>query len=56
MPKVVTDHFMVPVSPNPHFIGRREQLQRLDDCLSAQDYDTNSTYPIVAIHGLGGVG
>lgn len=47
---------MVPVSPNPHFVGRTQQLQLLEDCLSAQDYSTCSTYPIVAIHGLGGVG
>ncbi|KAF6231685.1 hypothetical protein HO173_009987 [Letharia columbiana] len=53
---VVPGHFIVPVSPNPHFVGRTEQMQLLEDCLSAQDYDVCTTYPIVAVHGLGGVG
>lgn len=47
---------MVPVSANPQFVGREEQMQLLEDYLSAQDYDICSTYPIVAVHGLGGVG
>ena len=55
-PTIVTGHFMVPVSPNLQFTGRTEQLQMLEDLLSAQDYDTHSSYPVVAIHGLGGVG
>lgn len=53
---LVPGHFIVPVSPNPHFVGRTEQMQLLEDCLSAQDYDVCTTYPIVAVHGLGGVG
>lgn len=47
---------MVPVSANPQFVGRTEQIQLLEDLFSAQEYDTCSTYPIVAVHGLGGVG
>ena len=49
-------HFMVPVSPNSQFVGRTEQLQLLEDFLSAQEYDMCSAYPVVAVHGLGGVG
>ena len=56
MSTIVTGHFMVPVSPNPHLTGRTEQLQCLEDLLRAQDDNTRSTYPVVAIHGLGGVG
>lgn len=52
----MTGHFMVPVSPNPQFTGRTEQLQILEDLLSAQDHNTHSSFPVVAIHGLGGVG
>ena len=52
----VDGHFMVPVSPNPFFVGRTEQLQLLEGLLGAQDYDTCLKYPIVAVHGLGGVG
>ena len=52
----VDGHFMVPVSPNPLFVGRTEQLQLLEGLLGAQDYDTRLRYPIVAVHGLGGVG
>lgn len=47
---------MVPFPINPQFVGRTEQIQLLEDYLSAQEYHTCSTYPIVAVHGLGGVG
>ena len=52
----VDGHFLVPVCPNPFFVGRTEQLQLLESFLSAQHYDTRLKYPIVAVHGLGGVG
>lgn len=49
-------HFLVPHSKNPHFWGREGELTVLDEYLTEVDYDTSSNYPIVAVHGLGGVG
>lgn len=47
---------MVPVSQNPQFLGRELELDAIDQYLTEPDTKRNSTYPIIAIHGLGGVG
>lgn len=49
-------HFMAPKSRNPQFSGKDGELALLDEYLTELDNYTCSTYSIVAIHGLGGVG
>jgi hypothetical protein len=49
-------HFIVPFAPNPQFYGRNSELTLLDELLTASDDTEKSTYPIVAIYGLGGIG
>lgn len=49
-------HFLVPVSPNPNFVGREKDMTMLEGYLNPQEHQTSSGYPIVAVHGLGGVG
>ena len=49
-------HFFVPLSPNPQFFGRTAELRLIDDHLNAQEHQNCSNYPIVAVHGLGGIG
>ncbi len=41
---------------NPQFVGRESELRLLDQHLCAKEGDTDLIHPIVAIHGLGGVG
>ncbi len=47
---------MMPHSRNLHFSGRHTELALLDEHLTEMDYDVCANYPIVAVHGLGGVG
>ena len=56
MSTVSTGHFLVPVSKNPHFSGHNEELQLLEKYLKLVDHTPCSDYPVVAVHGLGGVG
>lgn len=49
-------HFIVPQARNTYFSGREAELALLDEYLTETDYDAGSAYPIVAVHGLGGVG
>lgn len=49
-------HFLVPLPINPQFVGRESELRLLDEYLCAKEGETDLSYPIVAIHGLGGVG
>ena len=49
--------FMVTASPNQNFQGRRSELERLDRLLTSRKHiGTSSHGPIVALHGLGGIG
>ena len=41
---------------NPQFVGRESELRLLDQHLRAKEGETDLIRPIVAIHGLGGVG
>ncbi|MCJ1317976.1 hypothetical protein MMC15_003303 [Xylographa vitiligo] len=56
MSTTLTGQFLVPVSKNPHFYGRHEELQLLEKHLKVVGHTPSFDYPIVAIHGLGGVG
>ncbi|RAK80124.1 Pfs, NB-ARC and TPR domain protein [Aspergillus fijiensis CBS 313.89] len=44
-------HLMIPFARNPHFVGRRKEIQELEDWISAPDRPRK-----LAITGLGGVG
>ncbi|OJJ98904.1 hypothetical protein ASPACDRAFT_53097 [Aspergillus aculeatus ATCC 16872] len=44
-------HLMIPFARNPHFVGRRKEIQELEDSISAPDGPRK-----LAITGLGGVG
>jgi len=48
--------FIVPVSSNPNFAGREQELAMIDNYLSPQNDSHGPRCPIVAIFGLGGVG
>ena len=49
--------FVVPTPLNPNFQGRSRELEILDDFLKERKERGNSTLcPVVALHGLGGVG
>ena len=45
---------VLPVARNRRFFGRKDMLQKIDDCL--QPNETSSGLKSLAIHGLGGVG
>ena len=49
-------HFSVPIYRNPQFFGRREQLGILEKYLDIDEKRGYPRYPIVAVHGLGGIG
>ncbi|KAL3429140.1 P-loop containing nucleoside triphosphate hydrolase protein [Aspergillus tetrazonus] len=44
-------HLMIPFARNPHFVGRQEEIQKIEDLISAPDGPKK-----LAITGLGGVG
>ncbi|KAL3482632.1 nucleoside phosphorylase domain-containing protein [Aspergillus germanicus] len=44
-------HVMIPFSRNPHFVGRQDEIQQLDDLITMPDGPRK-----LAIAGLGGVG
>ncbi|KAL4976425.1 putative kinesin light chain [Aspergillus desertorum] len=44
-------HLMIPFARNPHFVGRQEEIQKIEDLVSAPDGPKK-----LAITGLGGVG
>lgn len=41
---------------NPQFVGRESELGLLDQHLCPKEGEIDLIHPIVAIHGLGGVG
>jgi len=47
---------VMPLRPNPHFVGRYEQLKRIAANLKAGDATTISEVTVAASSGLGGVG
>ncbi|MCJ1231967.1 hypothetical protein MMC12_008647 [Toensbergia leucococca] len=55
-PETLKQHFLVDVRQNPQFSGREKELNILDENLTESDSYICSPYPIVAVHGLGGVG
>ena len=56
-PKSVQEgYFLVPLSRNLQFLGRDDELSMLDSQLTEPECFSCSTYPSVAIYGLGGVG
>ncbi|KAL2803418.1 hypothetical protein BJX63DRAFT_425293 [Aspergillus granulosus] len=44
-------HLMIPFARNPHFVGRQEEIQKIEDLISVPDGPKK-----LAITGLGGVG
>jgi tetratricopeptide (TPR) repeat protein len=44
-------HLIIPFARNPHFVGRQEEIQKIEDLISAPDGPKK-----LAITGLGGVG
>ena len=49
--------FVVPTPLNPNFQGRVRELKTVDDLLKdRKKYGGSTLCPVVALHGLGGVG
>ena len=48
---------MVTTSPNVNFQGRKAELEKLDRLLNTRkSFGTSNLGPVVALHGLGGIG
>ncbi len=49
--------FLVPASANPYFEGRKIELEKLEVLLNNRKKTGLSSHcPVVAVHGLGGIG